>query len=223
LLKTILVSDIILSKEEKMKSLSLSVIALVVLMGLAVSLQSQAKEIHIGSVSDIQDNQIIVTVSDLTGFNPPPEVASWKWSQLQQTGTVIISIKSRETVFNLYLTPEAWHQFGNLVNQADEKIGLLSQLKQVPFRPWSVEQVLRQQELLDGETVLVAGTIKNIGRHRLIFGIRYTSFDLYGKRQSFLKVQFNRKVYYQEGTKIVVQGRFNKSRGLIEASDVRPE
>jgi len=76
---------------------------------------------------------------------------------------------------------------------------------------------------LEGETILVVGTIRNIRRHRLIFGIRYTSFDLYGGTGSFLRVHYNRKVYYGEDTKVVVQGRFNKSRGLIEASDVKPE
>jgi len=206
-----------------MKSLPLLVMVLVVLIEFAFPLQSQAKEIGIGSVNDIQDYQIIVTVSDLEGFSVPPDVANWKWFQLQQTGAVIVSIESREMAFNLYLSPEGWHQFKKLVNQADKKISLLSQLKRVPSRPWSVEQVLEHQELLDGETVLVAGIIRNIRRHRLIFGIRYTSFDLYSKRGSSLKVQFSRKVYYQEGTKIVVQGKLNRSRGLIEASDVKSE
>lgn len=206
-----------------MKGLSISGLVLAIAVGLSFPLHSQAKEISVGSVTDVQGYQMIVTVSDLAGFSAPPEVPSWKWSQLQQSGTVIVSIKSRQTAFNLYLTPEGWHQFGKLVNQADKKITLLSQLKRVPSRPWSVEQVLQQQDLLDGETVLVAGLIRNIRRHRLIFGIRYSSFDLFGETGSFLRVQFNRKVYYREATRIVVQGRFNKSRGLIEASDIKPE
>ena len=206
-----------------MKALSISGLVLAIAVGLPFSFHSHAKEIRVGSVTDVQGYQLIVTVSDLAGFSAPPDVPSWKWSQLQQSGTVIVSIKGTEMAFNLYLTPEGWHQFGELANQADKKIGLLSQLKRVPSRPWSVEQVLEQQELLEGEKVLVAGIIRNMRRHRLIFGMRYTSFDLYGETSSFLRVHYNRKVYYKEGTKVVAQGRFNKSRGLIEASDVKPE
>lgn len=206
-----------------MKVLSISGFVLAIAVGFPFSLHSQAKEISVGSITDVQGYQLIITVSDLAGFSAPPEVPSWKWSQLQQSGTVIVSVKGTEMAFNLYLTPEGWHQFGELVNEGDKKITLLSQLKRVPSRPWSVEQILEQQELLEGETILVVGTIRNIRRHRLIFGIRYTSFDLYGGTESFLRVHYNRKVYYGEDTKVVVQGRFNKSRGLIEASDVKPE
>jgi hypothetical protein len=206
-----------------MKALSISGLILAIAVGLPFSLHSQAKEISVGSVTDVQGYQLIVTVSDLAGFSAPPEVPSWKWSQLQQSGTVIVSAKGTEIAFNLYLTPEGWHQFRQLVNEGDKKITLLSQLKRVPSRPWSVEQVLQQQELLEGEKVLVAGIIRNIRRHRLIFGMRYTSFDLYGETGSFLRVHYNRKVYCGEDIKVVVQGRFNKSRGLIEASDVKPE